>query len=58
METHREVVEPTPTVATDRTQATTYDPYSGRRAMSIKLTRAIYLIGVGARSAAPVDHRR
>jgi hypothetical protein len=44
METHREVVEPTPTVATDRTQATTYDPYSGGRAMSIKLTRAIYLV--------------
>ena len=42
METHGELVEPT--VATDRTQATTYDPYSGRRAMSIKLTRAIYLV--------------
>ena len=44
METHREVVEPTPTVATDRTEATTYDPYGGRRAMSTKLVRAIYLI--------------
>ena len=44
MQTHREVVEPTPTVATDRTEATTYDPYSGRRAMSNKLTRAIYLV--------------
>jgi hypothetical protein len=44
METHREVIEPTPTVATDRTEATTYDPYGGRRAMSTKLVRAIYLI--------------
>ena len=44
METHREVVEPTPNVATDRTEATTYDPYGGRRAMSTKLVRAIYLI--------------
>jgi YggT family protein len=44
METHREVVEPTPTVATGRTEATTYDPYGGRRAMSSKLVRAIYLI--------------
>src|ERR1700730_15426584 len=44
METHQEVVQATPTVATDRTQATSYDPYSGRRAMSIKLTRAIYLV--------------
>ncbi len=43
METHREVVAATPTVATDRTQATTYDPYTGRRANSIKLSRAIYL---------------
>ena len=43
MQTHREVVEATPSVATDRTQATTYDPYAGRRAMSIKLERAIYL---------------
>jgi hypothetical protein len=33
-------------VATDRTQATTYDPYTGRRAVSIKLTQAIYLIVV------------
>ena len=44
METHREVAEATPTVATDRTQATTYDPYAGRRAMSTKLVRAIYLV--------------
>jgi YggT family protein len=44
MQTHREVVEQTPSVATDRTEATTYDPYASRRAMSIKLTRAIYLI--------------
>jgi hypothetical protein len=44
MQIHQEEVEPTPTVATDRTQATTYDPYAGRRSMSIKLTQAIYLI--------------
>ena len=44
METHREVVEPIATVATDRTEATRYDPYGGRRAMSTKLVRAIYLI--------------
>jgi YGGT family len=44
MQTHKDVVETVPTVATDRTQATTYDPYAGRRAMSIKLTQAIYLI--------------
>jgi YggT family protein len=44
MQTHQEVVESTPTVATDRTEAVTYDPYAGRRAMSMKLTRAIYLI--------------
>jgi hypothetical protein len=44
MQTPREVVVATPTVATDRTQATTYDPYAGRRSMSIKLTQAIYLI--------------
>ena len=44
MQTHREVVEPTPTVATDRTESTTYDPYASRRATSIKVTRAIYLL--------------
>ena len=44
MQTHREVVEPTPTVATDRTESTTYDPYAGRRSTSIKITRAIYLL--------------
>lgn len=44
MQKHREVVEPTPTVATDRTEATTYDPYAARRATSFKLERAIYLI--------------
>jgi uncharacterized membrane protein len=44
MQTHREVVEPTPAVATDRTESTTYDPYAGRRATSIKITRAIYLL--------------
>ena len=44
MQTPREVVQTTPTVATDRTEASTYDPYAGRRAMSTKLTQAIYLI--------------
>ena len=47
MQTHREVIEPTPTVGTDRTESTestTYDPYAGRRATSIKVTRAIYLL--------------
>lgn len=44
MQTHRDVVESTPTMAADRTQATTYDPYAGRRATSFKLIRAIYLI--------------
>jgi len=31
-------------VATDRTQTSISDPYAGRRATSIKITRAIYLI--------------
>ena len=44
MQTHREVVEPTPAVATDRTELTSYDPYASRRATSIKVTRAIYLL--------------
>src|SRR5688500_18843149 len=44
MQTHREVVEPTPTVATERTESTAYVPYAGRRATSIKVTRAIYLL--------------
>ncbi len=44
MQTHDETVEPAPTVASDRTEATTYDPYAGRRATSIKLTQAVYLV--------------
>ena len=44
MQTHQEVIESSPIVATDRTQATTYDPYASRRSMSIKLTQAIYLV--------------
>jgi hypothetical protein len=44
MQVDPETVEPTPSVAADRTQTTTSDPYGGRRAMSIKLVRAIYLI--------------
>jgi YggT family protein len=41
---HDQDIEPVPSVATDRTETTVSDPYSGRRAMSIKLTQAIYLI--------------
>ena len=41
---HDQDLEPAPTVATDRTETRISDPYSGRRAMSIKLTQAIYLI--------------
>ncbi len=44
MQDHPETVEPTPSVAADRTQTTTSDPYAGRRAMSIKFTQTIYLI--------------
>jgi hypothetical protein len=44
MQRHPEGVTPTPSVVTDRTEATTYDPYAGRRATSLKVTRAIYLI--------------
>ena len=42
MQTHQP--ESTPTVATDRTEATTYDPYADRRATSTKITRTIYLL--------------
>lgn len=44
MQIHEQPVEPAPITATDRTQATTYDPYAGRRAMSMKLTQTIYFI--------------
>ena len=44
MQTHSERVTTPQSVATDRTEATTYDPYAGRRATSIKVRRAIYLI--------------
>jgi len=44
MQTHPEPIHPTPSVATDRTQTSITDPYAGRRATSIKITRAIYLI--------------
>ena len=44
MQTHQEPIQPAPTVATDRTQTSITDPYAGRRATSIKITRAIYLI--------------
>jgi YggT family protein len=37
-------IEPVPSLATDRIETNVSDPYSGRRAMSIKLTQAIYLI--------------
>jgi hypothetical protein len=44
MQTPPEVAVPPPTVDTDRTPATTYDPYVGRRSMWIKLTQAVYFI--------------
>ena len=44
MQTHDETIQPAPSVATDRTQTSIADPYAGRRAISIKLTQAIYLI--------------
>ena len=44
MQIHQETSQTDPGVATNRTEATTYDPYAGRRALSIKLTQAIYLI--------------
>jgi YggT family protein len=44
MQIHRDVVEPTPAVATDRTETSVTDPYADRRARSVKMTRAIYLI--------------
>ena len=44
MQTHQEPPQPAATVATDHTQTSITDPYAGRRATSIKITRAIYLI--------------
>lgn len=54
METeHREVVTPTttgvvrtnaPAAASDRTAATAYDPYAGRRHASYRLVQAIYVV--------------
>src|SRR6266851_8301092 len=44
MQVHNQVVDPNPTVATDRTEATTFDPYADRRAMSTRIVRTIYLI--------------
>jgi hypothetical protein len=44
MQTHKDTIQPAPTVATDRTQTSITDPYASRRATSIKITRAIYLI--------------
>lgn len=41
---HDQDMDPAPSVATDHTETKISDPYSGRRAMSIKLTQAIYLI--------------
>ena len=50
---HREVVEPTtsdvvttpaPAAAVDRTGATAYDPFSGRRQAAYRLVQAIYLV--------------
>lgn len=44
MQTDPETTQPTPAVATDRIEATTFDPYATRRATSNKLVRAIYLL--------------
>jgi len=44
MQVHNQVVDPNPTVATDRTEATAFDPYADRRAMSTRIVRTIYLI--------------
>jgi uncharacterized membrane protein len=44
MQPHQETIQPAPTVGTDRTQTSITDPYAGRRATSIKIMRAIYLI--------------
>jgi hypothetical protein len=44
MQTHQEPIQPAPSVATDRTETTITDPYAGRRATSMKLSRGIYLI--------------
>lgn len=43
---HREIVEaaPAPAAAVDRTTATAYDPYAGRRDASFRLVQAIYLV--------------
>jgi hypothetical protein len=39
MHTHREIIEPTPTAATRRTQSTTYDPY-----VAWLLVRRVWLV--------------
>jgi YggT family protein len=44
MQTHQEAIQPAPSVATHSTQTSITDPYAGRRATSIRITRAIYLI--------------
>jgi hypothetical protein len=44
MRMHQETVLLAPTAAADRIQASVTDPHDGRRATSIKITRAIYLI--------------
>src|SRR6266851_432402 len=44
MQVHNQVVDPNPTVATDRTEATTFDPYADRRATATRLVRTVYLI--------------
>ena len=41
---HDQDLEPAPAVATDRIETRISDPYRDRRALSIKLTQAIYLI--------------
>lgn len=44
MQTHHETIQAAPSAATDRTQTSITDPYAGRRATSIKVTRTIYLV--------------
>src|SRR5579863_1223454 len=44
MQTHKDTIQPAPSVATDRTQTSITDPYAGRRATSMKLSGGIYLI--------------
>jgi len=44
MQIHQEPIQPAASLATDHTQTSITDPYAGRRATSMKLSRGIYLI--------------